>query len=606
MEEIKKGLTINNRFTLEEFIGSGSFGEVWRAKDINNNKIVAIKIYISLNKKGCEEFMDEYKIASGLNHKNLVVTDQYAVWENRPYLTMKYCAKGSASTLVGKLKPCMKDERLIWTFIRDVAAGLTYLHNLEPDPIVHQDIKPDNVLMDSNGSFLITDFGISKKVRATLRSQSTRAVNAGAVAYMAPERFKGNFKPILASDVWSLGASIFELAEGELPFAGMGGGFLNQGAEMANLSKGWTENLNELMHFCLEKETWDRAKAHEVYEIANNVIDNDLKVNVASIIKRIKDSRKGNSEFDPRATRRKPEPPKPEPPKPEPPKPEQPKPEPTSLKGLWYFLAAIAACLILYFGFFHESAELKDAKLHNEAYTTLVSQCSQSTELGDGNNTQALLNAKQAYSKIVELEKDYAAVQPEFYNKAASLKEPLESKLSEAANAWAEAAKMQVENLGDYRKAIEFYQLASSLWNGESIKQSFENVKKATAYMYIKECKFANTTQDNKVIDDYGATLYSTKLKYLCPKIYYDGLSDDSNYRDLYIKVINPDGSLRKGASSPAGYSYKENVWISSGKDNSAELGGWGNNDPNYEKGTYTVEIWYNKKVIYSTTVQVK
>ena len=602
MEEIKKGLTINNRFTLEEFIGSGSFGEVWRAKDINNNKIVAIKIYISLNKKGCEEFMDEYKIASGLNHKNLVVTDQYAVWENRPYLTMKYCAKGSASTLVGKLKPCMKDERLIWTFIRDVAAGLTYLHNLEPDPIVHQDIKPDNVLMDSNGSFLITDFGISKKVRATLRSQSTRAVNAGAVAYMAPERFKGNFKPILASDVWSLGASIFELAEGELPFAGMGGGFLNQGAEMANLSKGWTENLNELMHFCLEKETWDRAKAHEVYEIANNVIDNDLKVNVASIIKRIKDCRKGNSEFDSRATRRKPEPPKPEPPKPEPQK-----PEPTSLKGLWYFLAAIAACLILYFGFFHESSELKDAKLHNEAYTTLVSQCSQSTEQGDGNNTQALLNAKQTYSKIVELEKEYASVQPEFYNKASSLKEPLDSKLSEAANAWAEAAKMQVDNLGDYAKAIEFYKLALSLWNSESIKQSFENVKKATAYMYIKDCKFSNEDYNKKKLNDYNTTLYANNMRYLGAKLYYDGLGKESASRDFFIKIIEPDGSLRRGSSSPKGYTTKSSHTIYTDNDNSFEIIGWGNSTESvYEKGIYTYEIWYNNKRIYSTSFELK
>lgn len=603
MEETRKGLTINNRFTLQEYKGSGTFGEVWRASDSQKKKDVAIKIYISLNRQGCDEFLEEYKIASGLTHENLLVTEQYDVWQSRPYLTMKYCAKGSAANLVGKLKPTMENERLLWAFIRDVSAGLTYLHNLEPDPIVHQDIKPDNVLMDSDGTFMITDFGISKKVRNTLRSQSKRAVEAGATAYMGPERFSKQPAPILASDIWSLGASIYELAEGELPFSGMGGIMLKNGAEMPDLN-GWSDDLNNIMHRCLEKEPWKRIKAHEIEQIARERVayyDDHLR--------EYPDSTK----YDPRATQRQTSSwssstngtVKKEPSKPDTSGKASPKPN-NSLKGVWYSLAAIAACIVIYFGFFHESAELKDAKLHNESYTTLVTQCSQDIEQGDGNNTQALLNAKRSYAKIVELENNYSSVQPDFYNKAATLKDDLDSKLSEAANAWAEAAKMQVDNLGDYPKAIEFYQLATSLWNGETIKDAFEKVKKASAYMYIKECKFANTTQNYKVIDDYGAPLYSSKLKYLCPKIYYDGLSDDSNYRDLYIKIIRPNGTLKTGSTSPNGYSYKENVWITSGKNNSVELGGWGNEDPNYEKGTYTVEIWYNKKSIYSTTVQVK
>lgn len=587
MEETRKGIIINKRFTLEEYKGSGTFGEVWRASDSQNKTDVAIKIYISLNRQGCDEFLEEYKIASGLIHKNLLVTEQYDVWQSRPYLTMKYCTKGSVADLVGKLKPSMENERLIWAFIRDVSSGLAYLHNLEPDPIVHQDIKPDNVLIDSDGTFMITDFGISKKVRNTLRSQSKRAVEAGATAYMGPERFSKQPTPILASDIWSLGASIYELAEGELPFSGMGGIMLKNGAEMPDL-EGWSKDLNDIMHRCLEKEPWKRLKAHEIEQIAAKKVvcyDDQLK------------RHPNDSTYDPRATRRhgsstssgngtveeK-----------------VPKPKPKYINVLW----AIAACLIIYFVFFYESSELRTAKSHNETYTNLVSQCSQYTKQGDGNNTQALLNAKQSYSEIVGLEEKYASIQPEFYNKAAELKEPLDSKLSEAANAWTEAAKMQIENLGDYQKAIEFYQLALSLWNDESITQEFENVKKITAYMYITDCKFANTTKDSKIIDDYGATLYSKKLLYLCPKLYYKGLLQESEYKDLYIKIINPDGSVKKGTTSPAGYSYKESIWVSPGSNNIG-LSGWGNDTPNYEKGTYTVEIWYNKKAIYTTTVQV-
>lgn len=601
MEDTKKGLTINDRFTLQEYKGSGTFGEVWRATDSQKRKDVAIKIYISLNRQGCDEFLEEYKIASGLTHKNLLVTEQYDVWHSRPYLIMKYCAKGSAANLVGKLKPTMENERLLWSFIRDVSSGLAYLHNLEPDPIVHQDIKPDNVLVDSNGTFMITDFGISKKVRNTLRSQSKRAVEAGATAYMGPERFSKQPAPILASDIWSLGASIYELAEGELPFSGMGGIMLKNGAEMPDLN-GWSDDLNNIMHRCLEKEPWKRVKAHEIEEIAME--------RVAYYNVHLKDYPSGST-IDPRATQRQASSSingtvKKDSPKPEIRKPESIKPN-NSLKGVWYSVAAIAACLIIYFSFFHESAELKDAKLHNEAYTTLVSQCSQYIDQGDGNDTQSLLNAKQAYSKILKLENDYSTIQPDFYNKAGGLKNVLDPKLEEAANAWAEAAKTQIDNLGDYTKAIEFYRLALSLWSSESIKSSYDNAKKSCAYMYIKSCDFSNENENGKEIEKFGATLHADKMRYLTPRIHYDGLTDSYVEKEIYIKILNPDGSVKSGTKSPNGYSWKETVGVSSGTDNSKELLGWGNGETStYSRGIYTMELWHNKKRIYRTSIELK
>lgn len=604
MENTKKGLIINNRFTLQEYKGSGTFGEVWRATDIQKKKDVAIKIYISLNRQGCDEFLEEYKIASGLTHKNLLVTERYDVWHSRPYLTMKYCAKGSVANLVGKLKPTMENERLLWTFIRDVSSGLAYLHNLEPDPIVHQDIKPDNVLMDSNGTFMITDFGISKKVRNTLRSQSKRAVEAGATAYMGPERFSKQPAPILASDIWSLGASIYELAEGELPFSGMGGIMLKNGAEKPDLN-GWSDDLNDIMHRCLEKEPWKRLKAHEVEKIAAERVsyyDDHLK------------EYPGSSKHDPRATQRqtssssvketvkKAE---------QPISVDTPKTSPasdsTSSKGFLYFIAALAACIIIYFGFFHESSEQKDAKLHNEAYTTLVTQCSQYIDQGDGNDTQSLLNAKQTYSKILELEDDYSTIQPEFYNKAEGLKAALDPKLEKAANAWTEAAKAQINNLGDYTKAIEFYRLALSLWSSESIQFSYDNAKKSCAYMHIKSCDFSNKNEDRKEIEKFGATLHADKMRFLTPRIHYDGLTDSCVEKEIYIKILNPDGAVKSETKSPSGYSWKETVGVSPGNDNSKELLGCGNGETSiYYRGIYTMELWYNKKRIYRTYIELK
>lgn len=267
MTELEIGAKVKDRYTLKEFKGSGSFGEVWLAHDDVIDLDVALKIYISLDPRGIEEFRSEYVTTQGLSHPNLLTTDYYDIWEHRPFLVMKYCANGSSSSLVGRI-----DERLLWQFIHDVASGLEYLHDM-PDPIIHQDIKPDNILIDDNNRFLITDFGISKRVRSTMRKQSRRVVGAGATAYMGPERFESNSVPVKASDIWSLGASIYELAMGELPFSGLGGGMQKNGAELPSLDDKWSRDLDGIMKSCLAKETWDRPTARQIKAIAENKIN---------------------------------------------------------------------------------------------------------------------------------------------------------------------------------------------------------------------------------------------------------------------------------------------------------------------------------------------
>ena len=265
MAELKIVTKVKDRYILKEFKGSGSFGEVWLAHDEILDSDVAIKIYISLDPRGVEEFKSEYITTHGISHPNLLTTTYFDVWEQRPFLVMKYCSKGSSSLLAGKT-----DEYAVWNFIHDVAAGLKYLHNM-PEPIIHQDIKPDNILLSDSG-FVITDFGISKKIRSTMRKQSKRAVGAGATAYMGPERFESDPTPVKASDIWSLGASIYELATGELPFSGLGGGMQRNGAEMPSLDNKWSKDMNMVMQSCLAKETWDRPTAEQLEKYADAII----------------------------------------------------------------------------------------------------------------------------------------------------------------------------------------------------------------------------------------------------------------------------------------------------------------------------------------------
>lgn len=266
MAELLIGTNIKDRYTLKEFKGSGSFGEVWLAHDELLDSDVAVKIYISLDPRGVEEFKSEYITTQGISHPNLLTTTYFDVWEQHPFLVMKYCAKGSSSALAGKI-----EEYELWQFIHDVAAGLNYLHSM-PEPIIHQDIKPDNILVDDTDHYLITDFGISKKIRSTMRKQSRRAIGAGAAAYMGPERFESNPAPVKASDIWSLGASIYELATGELPFCGLGGGMQRNGAEMPTLDSKWSKDMIMVMQSCLAKETWDRPTAQQLEEYTDAII----------------------------------------------------------------------------------------------------------------------------------------------------------------------------------------------------------------------------------------------------------------------------------------------------------------------------------------------
>ena len=262
--QYKEGYVLDGQFKLIEQKGRGSFGEVWLALDLNTDVEVAVKIYVAMDERGLEDFKKEFQVSFELNHSNLLHSNYLGISkeDNAPYLVMPYCPNGSAMKLAGKIT-----EEQLWIFIRDVANGLAYLHSQTP-PIVHQDIKPDNILISKNGDFVITDFGISHKVRSIMRKASAYLNSAGSVAYMGPEKFSSDYTSVKASDIWSLGVTIYELAVGDLPFCGMGGGMLNNGAEYPDLPSDFSSDLNNTMKACLAKDTWVRPTAEQLAEFA--------------------------------------------------------------------------------------------------------------------------------------------------------------------------------------------------------------------------------------------------------------------------------------------------------------------------------------------------
>ena len=259
--------TFDSHYTLIRQLGQGGFSEVWLAHDSYMDLDVAIKIYApgqGMDPNSIDEFRREITGVFQLNHPNLLCPKHLGIWEKMPYLIMAYCPAGSCVKRVGNTT-----EEEIWHLIRDVAAGLAYLHEKD---IVHQDIKPDNILINSDGNYLITDFGISTRARSTLRkSVMSTNTSAGTLAYMGPERFSAQPAPTKASDIWSLGAMTYELIEGITPFpTDLGGGMQKSGAEIPLIEAQVSDTLKYTIFKMLSKETWDRPTAATLVEWSKN------------------------------------------------------------------------------------------------------------------------------------------------------------------------------------------------------------------------------------------------------------------------------------------------------------------------------------------------
>ena len=161
-------------------------------------------------------------------------------------------------------------EEDAWRLLRDVASGLAWLHNMNP-PVIHQDIKPDNIMTGENGDFMITDFGVSTHVKSTLRkSMSAAFSSAGTIAYMAPERFSKDNTPIMANDIYSLGATVYEMLTGDTPFGDDGGLLQMKGAEVPELKGDYSKQLKEVIARCLRTNPWERPTAEQLEKYAED------------------------------------------------------------------------------------------------------------------------------------------------------------------------------------------------------------------------------------------------------------------------------------------------------------------------------------------------
>ena len=260
---LQQGTLFDNRYELIRLLGRGGFAEVWLVKDTLTGLEEALKIYApgsGMDEDGLKVFAQELSVVHNLRHTNLLTPKTLGQYQSQPYLILPYCPNGSLNKKVGS---CTEEEA--WVIIGQVASGLAYLHDHK---IIHQDIKPDNILIDENNDYVITDFGISLKAQSTLRKSMRIQTQSGTMEYMAPERFSENPLPTKASDMWSLGAMMFELMEGTVPFVQFGGGKQQGGAKIPTMHADVSNNLKQIIHSLLAKEVEERPTAKQIIEWA--------------------------------------------------------------------------------------------------------------------------------------------------------------------------------------------------------------------------------------------------------------------------------------------------------------------------------------------------
>ena len=144
--------------------------------------------------------------------------------------------------------------------------------------------------------------------------------------------------------------------------------------------------------------------------------------------------------------------------------------------------------------------------------------------------------------------------------------------------------------------------------SSSQIRRSSNDGGKHTSggYMEVLDISFANTDGANTIIDNYDGKLYAKEVKYLTPKISYNGLSSEEKLITLNIKVIDEDGNLKTGTSSPEGFTYSKDVKVEPGKNKHVVLSGWGNaKGGSYGAGLYKMEIWYKEKMLYEKEVRL-
>lgn len=263
-----------NNFKLLEFKGKGTTAEVWSAYDIDNNINVALKIFapdIALDNSSKILIRREYENTKKLEHPYIINPIDHFEYEGVPVLVFRLCKHSLWEELKVRISRRLQynntDRKNLFTenelsnLIYNISDALVYLHNSK---MIHHDVKPANILISEEGGkieFHLSDFGITKEIKETIIRQTKLRSNSLTLAYAAPERLRGGYDNLPQSDIFSFGATIYELTNSiKMP----PGEILNNNGTLENIKGDYSDRFKELIKACLEKDYNKRIGAKKL------------------------------------------------------------------------------------------------------------------------------------------------------------------------------------------------------------------------------------------------------------------------------------------------------------------------------------------------------
>ena len=228
------------------------------ANDESSGKLVTLVLchpIATLDIEDEQRLQDEFDAAHDCHHPNLLPPEEYAIRDETYYLVFPYSETESLCQSIGK----NMSDRVTWKLISSIASGLNELHTHQPQ-IVHDDIKPSNILVYDNEDFVLTGYGIH------FETDLQRIDNHNeSVAYMAPERFQGAPTPRPESDIWAFGATLYEVLAGTKPFGEHGGKNQWPDTPMPPLPD-QADEIRDLIYACLQADPKKRPTAKQIKE----------------------------------------------------------------------------------------------------------------------------------------------------------------------------------------------------------------------------------------------------------------------------------------------------------------------------------------------------
>ena len=215
-KDVNVGTLLDSRFEITDLIAKSGMGSLFRANDRQTGKAVALKIphlQIESDVAGFDRFRREEEIGLRLNHPYILKMIPVEK-KSRPYIAMEYLEGQTLSELLNTVRPLPEPDGV--QIASRICTALSYLHQQD---VVHRDLKPANIMLCNDGTIRIMDFGIAKSLASRRLTFVGFTPAMGTPDYMAPEQVKGS-RGDHRTDIYSLGAILYEMVTGELPFAG--------------------------------------------------------------------------------------------------------------------------------------------------------------------------------------------------------------------------------------------------------------------------------------------------------------------------------------------------------------------------------------------------